>query len=181
MKSKIDEIKKKAFKDIQVAADERKLFDVKVAYLGRKGKLTEMLRNLKNLNEKERKVVGPLANQARQNVESEILKHKKEISARIDWEKEKIDVTLPGKKQKLGHLNPITLVQRDIENIFSSMGFAIADGQEIETDFYNFDSLNIPKDHPARDMMDTFRVKSKENNLLLRTHVSAIQVRYVED
>lgn len=177
---KIEEIKAKAISEIKKAADERALFDVKVKYLGRKGKLTEILKNLKNLAEKERKIIGPLANQARQATESAITKRKKEISEKIDWEKEKIDVTLPGKKQELGHLNPITLVNREAEQIFSLMGFEIADGPEIEKDFYNFDSLNIPKDHPARDMMDTFRVKSKNNDLLLRTHVSAIQVRYME-
>ena len=113
-------------------------------------------------------------------IEKKIEKRKKEISEKIDWEKEKLDVTLPGTKQELGHLNPITLVNREAEQIFSSMGFEIADGPEMEKDFYNFDSLNIPKDHPARDMMDTFRVKTKNNDLLLRTHVSAIQVRYME-
>lgn len=177
---KIEEIKEKAISEIKKAADERALFDVKVAYLGRKGKLTEILKSLKDLSESERKIIGPLANEARQMIEKEIEKRKYEISEKIDWGKERLDVTLPGKKKELGHLNPITLVNREAEQIFSSMGFEIADGPEIEKDFYNFDSLNIPKDHPARDMMDTFRVKTKNNDLLLRTHVSAIQVRYME-
>ena len=177
---KIEEIKGKAISEIKNSADERALFDVKVKYLGRKGKLTEILKGLKDLSEKERKTVGPLANEARQAIEKEIEKRKKEISEKVDWEKEKIDITLPGRKQELGHLSPITLANREAEQIFSSMGFEIADGPEMEKDFYNFDSLNIPKDHPARDMMDTFRVKTKANDLLLRTHVSAIQVRYME-
>jgi phenylalanyl-tRNA synthetase alpha chain len=177
---KIEEIKAKFLNEIQKTASEREVFDVKVKYLGRKGMLTEILKSLKDLGEKERKIIGSLANQARQVIENEITKRTKEISEKIDWEKEKIDVTLPGTKQKLGHLNPITLVNREVEQIFSSMGFEIADGPEMEKDFYNFDSLNIPKDHPARDMMDTFRIKSKDNDLLLRTHVSAIQVRYME-
>ncbi|MCX6762492.1 MAG: phenylalanine--tRNA ligase subunit alpha [Candidatus Moranbacteria bacterium] len=180
LQKKIKDLKAKVISEIKRAADERALFDVKVAYLGRKGKLTQILKGLKNLSESERKSVGPLANEARQTIENEIEKRKKEISEKIDWEKEKIDVTLPGKKQELGHLSPITLVNREAEQIFSSMGFEIADGPEMEKDFYNFDSLNIPKDHPARDMMDTFRVKTKANDLLLRTHVSAIQVRYME-
>ena len=177
---KIEEIKVKAISEIAKTADERMLFDVKVAYLGRKGKLTEILKSLKDLSENERKIIGSLANEARQMIEKEIAKRKKDISEKIDWKKEKLDVTLPGTKQELGHLNPITLVNREAEQIFSSMGFEIADGPEMEKDFYNFDSLNIPKDHPARDMMDTFRVKTKNNDLLLRTHVSAIQVRYME-
>jgi len=177
---KIEEIKVKAISEIKKAADEQALFDVKVAYLGRKGKLTEILKSLKDLSESERKTVGPLANQTRQEIEKELAVRAKTISEKVDWEKEKIDVTLPGKKQELGHLSPITLVNREAEQILSSMGFEIADGPEIEKDFYNFDSLNIPKDHPARDMMDTFRVKTKGNDLLLRTHVSAIQVRYME-
>lgn len=177
---KIKEIKEKSLAEIKKAATERELFDVKVKYLGRKGKLTEILKSLKNIDESGRKTIGPLANLARQDIDNAITKRKYEISETINWEKEKIDVTLPGKKQKLGHLNPITLVNREVEEIFSSMGFEIADGPEIEKDFYNFDSLNIPKDHPARDMMDTFRVKSASKDLLLRTHVSAIQVRYME-
>ncbi|MCX6766416.1 MAG: phenylalanine--tRNA ligase subunit alpha [Candidatus Moranbacteria bacterium] len=177
---KIEEIKAKAISEIKKTASDRALFDVKVKYLGRKGKLTKILKGLKNLSEKERKSVGPLANQTRQEIEKAIANRKKEISGKIDWGKEKIDITLPGKKQELGHLSPITLVNREAEQIFSSMGFGIADGPEMETDFYNFDSLNIPKDHPARDVMDTFRVKTKNNDLLLRTHVSAIQVRYME-
>lgn len=177
---KIEEIKSKSRIEIKKAATEQELFDVKVKYLGRKGKLTEILKGLKDLSESERKKIGPLANEARQIIDTAIARRKKEISNQVDWEKEKIDVTLPGKREELGHLNPITLVNREVEDIFSSMGFEIADGPEIEKDFYNFDSLNIPKDHPARDMMDTFRVKSKNNDLLLRTHVSAIQVRYME-
>jgi len=177
---KVEEIKSKSLAETQKSVSERELFDVKVKYLGRKGKLTEILKNLKNLSTDERKKIGPLANRARQEIDKALAARKHELGARADWEKEKIDVTLPGKKQELGHLNPITLVNREVEKIFTSMGFEIANGSEVEQDFYNFDSLNIPKDHPARDMMDTFRVKSKNNDLLLRTHVSAIQVRYME-
>lgn len=178
-RKKINEIKSKFAKAIESAADERALYDIKIKYLGRKGKLTEILKNLKNLEAGERKSLGPVANEARREIEKAYEKRKKELAEQIDWEKEKIDVTLPGKKAEIGSLHPITLVYREIEKIFSSMGFEIAEGPEIETDFYNFDSLNIPKDHPARDMMDTFRVKGHQN-FLLRTHVSAIQVRYMQ-
>ena len=177
---KIGELKAEFSSEIKKAADERELFDVKVKYLGRKGKLTEILKSLKNLSESERKVVGPLANEARFEIEKAITTRKKEISEKIDWEKEKIDITLPGKKQELGHLSPITLVRRDIENIFSTMGFEIADGPELEFEKYNFDALNFPKDHPARDMQDTFWIKSQKEKLLLRTHTSPVQIRYME-
>ena len=119
LQKKIEELKAKFSSEVKKTADERGLFDVKVKYLGRKGKLTEILKSLKNLSESERKVVGPLANEARFEIEKAIATRKKELSEKIDWEKEKIDITLPGKKQELGHLSPITLVRRDIENIFS--------------------------------------------------------------
>ncbi|MDD3487123.1 MAG: phenylalanine--tRNA ligase subunit alpha [Candidatus Moranbacteria bacterium] len=180
MKEKIAEIKTKSFAEIEKTASEQMLYDVKVKYLGRKGKLTEILKNLKNLDEKKRKTVGALANRIRMEIENAIAKHGREMSEKVDWEKEAIDVTLPGKKQELGHLNPITLVQRDIEKIFTSMGFEIADGPEVELERYNFDALNFPKDHPARDMQDTFWVKSKKESLVLRTHTSPVQIRYME-
>ena len=179
-KDKVARIKSKFLAEIQNSQNEKSIYDVKVKYVGRNGELTKILKNLKNLPPEERKAIGPLANLARQEMEKAYENRKKELGEQIDWEKEKIDVTLPGEKQELGHLNPITLVNREAEQIFSSMGFEIADGPEMEKNFYNFDSLNIPKDHPARDMMDTFRVKTKNDDLLLRTHVSAIQVRYME-
>jgi phenylalanyl-tRNA synthetase alpha chain len=180
---KIEEIKAKFLSEIKKTANEREVYAVKVAYLGRKGKLTEILKSLKDLKEDERKKIGSLANQVRQLIENEIAKRQKEISARIDWEKEKIDVTLPGEKQELGHLSPITLVRRDIENIFSAMGFEIADGPEIETEWYNFDALNIPENHPARDAWDTFWLKSpskSKERLALRPHTSPVQIRYMQ-
>jgi len=177
---KIKEIKSESLSEIKKAVEERGLFNIKVKYLGRKGKLAKIFKKLKNLEKGERKIIGPLANELKQIIENKIAGRKKEISEKINWDKERIDITLPGKKRELGHLNPITLVNREVEQIFSSMGFEIADGPEMEKDFYNFDALNIPKDHPARDMMDTFRVKTEANDLLLRTHVSAIQVRYME-
>jgi phenylalanyl-tRNA synthetase alpha chain len=177
---KIEELKEKFASEIKKAADERALFDVKVKYLGRKGKLTEILKSLKNLSENERKIVGPLANLTRLEIENEIAARKKELSETIDWKKEKIDATLPGQKNELGHLNPITLVRRDIEKIFSSMGFEIADGPELETEWHNFDALNVPPNHPARDMQDTFWVKSNKEKLVLRTHTSPVQIRYMQ-
>lgn len=178
---KIEEIKLRSLAEIAKAVSERELYNIKVKYLGRKGELTKILKDLKNLSEEKRKTVGPLANQTRQEINQAIVKRKKELIEKIDWEKEKIDVTLPGKKQELGHLNPITLVRLNIEKIFASMGFEIADGPELETEWYNFDALNVPPDHPARDMQDTFWVKSKHEKLVLRTHTSSVQVRYMQN
>jgi phenylalanyl-tRNA synthetase alpha chain len=177
---KIEEIKAKAIFEIKKSASERALFDAKVAYLGRKGKLTEILKSLKDLSSADRKVIGPLANRARQEIENNLAIRKKEISEKVDWEKERIDVTLPGVKNEIGSLHPITLVRREIEETFSSMGFEIVDGPELEFEKYNFDALNFPKDHPARDMQDTFWIKSKKENLVLRTHTSPVQIRYME-
>jgi phenylalanyl-tRNA synthetase alpha chain len=179
----IEEIVIRSLSEIKKTATERELYDIKVKYLGRNGKLTAILKSLKNMSPQDRKKIGPLANQARQKIESAMEKQKKDISGKVDWEKEKIDVTLPGKREELGHLNPITLVRRDIENIFSTMGFEIADGPEIETEWYNFDALNIPADHPARDSWDTFWIKMPEKSkekLALRPHTSPVQIRYMQ-
>lgn len=177
---KIEKIKAKAKTEIAKAADERALFDVKVAYLGRKGKLTEILKSLKDLSADEKREISPIANQIKADIEMEIALHQIGLSAIIDLEKEKVDVTLPGTKNEIGSLHPITLVRREIEEIFSSMGFEIADGPEMEFEKYNFDALNFPKGHPARDMQDTFWIKSKKENLVLRTHTSPVQIRYME-
>ncbi len=179
-KDKIDEIKVESEKEIRDSQNEKELYDAQVKYLGRKGKLTEILKGLKDLSIEERRTVGPLANEARKAIESALSSRRKGLSESVDWEKEKIDVTLPGKKTEIGSLHPITLVRREIEKIFSTMGFEIADGPEVETDWYNFTALNFPPDHPARDMQDTFWVKSKKEKLVLRTHTSPVQVRYMQ-
>jgi phenylalanyl-tRNA synthetase alpha chain len=177
---RIDEIKSAFLKEADNSQDEKSLYDTKVKYVGRNGELTQILKNLKNLSPEERKQIGPLANEARQEIEKAYDARKKELGEQIDWEKEKIDVTLPGKKAEIGSLHPITIVYREIEKIFSSMGFEIVEGPELETDWYNFTALNFPLDHPARDMQDTFWVKSEKEKHVLRTHTSPVQVRYME-
>jgi phenylalanyl-tRNA synthetase alpha chain len=179
LKARIEQIKAKSLKEIEGSQDEKSLYGVKVKNLGRKGELTEILKGLKGMDASERRNIGPIANQARQEIEREIEKRRKELGEKIDWEKEKIDVTLPGTKAEIGSLHPITLVYREIERIFSSMGFEVIEGPEIETEWYNFDALNIPADHPARDEWDTFWIKSKEK-LVLRTHTSPVQLRYMQ-
>ena len=179
-RQKSDGLKSKFLEEIKNSQNEKTLYDVKVKYVGRQGELTRILKNLKNLPAEKRKTLGPLANQARKDFENAYANRKKELIEQIDWAKEKIDVTLPGERAEIGSLNPITTVQREIEEIFTSMGFEIADGPEVETEWYNFDSLNVPKDHPARDMQDTFWLKSAKEKWVLRTHTSPVQVRYME-
>jgi len=175
-----NQIKQKAIEEITQANDLKKLEEIYRTYIGRKGKLTEVLRSLKDLSEKERKEKGKIANQIKQEI-SQMIKDKeqkilskKDVNDNREW----IDITAPGIKIPQGHLHPITLVQRQVEDIFQSMGFSVLDGPEVETEYYNFDTLNVPKDHPARDMWDTFWLK--DLNLLLRTHTSPMQARYME-
>ncbi len=175
----LSQIKQNAIQQIEKAdnlADFNLLYK---QYLGKKGELTQVLRSLKDLPEKERKQIGKQANQLKQELEELFKqKHKKMQTQGIkagnkDW----IDVTAPGQKPAQGHLHPITLVQQEMEKVFQSMGFTLLEGPEIETEHYNFDVLNIPKDHPARDEWDTFWLK---NGKLLRTHTSPMQARYME-
>ncbi len=173
-----NQIKQKAIEEINQANDLKKLEEVFRIYLGRKGKLTEVLRSLKDISEKERKAKGKLANQIKQELSQLIEEKRKKLAGSKVISKEWIDVTAPGIKVPQGHLHPITLVQREIEEIFQSMGFSVLDGPEVETEYYNFDALNIPKNHPARDLWDTFWLKDLD--LLLRTHTSPMQARYME-
>jgi phenylalanyl-tRNA synthetase alpha chain len=178
-KGEISKIMSDCLSEINSSQEEKGLYDAKVKYVGRNGDLTKILKNLKNLSPEERKQLGPLANQARQEIEKAYEARKKVLGEQIDWEKEKIDVTLPGKKSEIGSLHPITIIYREIEKIFSSMGFEVVEGPELETEWYNFDALNIPADHPARDEWDTFWIKSKDR-LVLRTHTSPVQLRYMQ-
>lgn len=177
-------IKKQAEKDIWKSRDLKELNDVLKEYLGKKGKITGVLRSLKNLPKKSRAKIGKEANELKVFFEGQFDKKSKELKDglhKVVREKEWIDVTVPGKKIPLGHLHPLTLARREVENIFQSMGFSVADGPEVETEWYNFDALNIPKDHPARDQWDTFWVKTKnDSKLLLRTHTSPVQIRFME-
>lgn len=168
---------------VRRAESAAELRSIEVMYLGRSGKLTEVLRGLKDMPETVRKEKGKKANMLREILEQEIAIHRSHVQNReheAKLAKEKIDITQPGLKYKRGRLHPLTLVQRDIARIFSSLGFEIAEGPEAETEFYNFDALNIPANHPARDMWDTFWIKNQKEKLLLRTHTSPVQVRYMK-
>lgn len=173
----LDQLKNKVVEEISQAKDLNKLEEVFRTYLGRKGELTKVLRSLKDMSAKERKKKGQLANQIKNELDQLIEDKKKGLGSDLK-PKEWIDVTAPGTKVSRGYLHPLTLVQREIEEIFQSMGFSVLDGPEVETAYYNFDALNVPKDHPARDMWDTFWLKGLD--LLLRTHTSPMQARYME-
>ena len=176
----IIKLKQLAIKDIENINTESALEQMRLKYLGRKqGELTAVLRGLKDMKPGERAKVGKGANVLKNQIIKLIDKKKSELKkAQVaQTSDKKLDITAPGKKTQIGHLHPITQVQRQIEDIFSSMGFSIIEGPEIEKEYYNFDALNIAKDHPARDMMDTFWLK---NGLLLRTHTSPVQARYME-
>ena len=173
-------LKIEAQKAIESTQDLKTLQDVYKKYLGKAGKLTQILRSLKNLPERERAKKGKEANQLKNFLGikfAETARSLKEKSQKEAAKKEWIDVTLPGRRPMVGHLHPLTLVKRKTEEIFERMGFSVVEGPEMETEWYNFDALNIPKDHPARDLWDTFYLK---NGLLLRTHTSPVQIRYME-
>jgi len=153
-------------------------------YLGKKGEITQVISSLKEIPKKKRASVGKNANDLKSFLREEINKKAHEIKNKIDnvSEKKELDITLPGKKVEIGHLHPLTSIRREVEDIFRSIGFSVTQGPHIETEFYNFDALNIPKNHPARDLWDTFWLKRKlsSKNVLLRTHTSPVQVRYMK-
>jgi len=182
------EIKKQAIQELGGIKNTVDLEQLRIKYMGRKGRLTLILRSLKDLPEKEKKKSGEGANELKREIEIMISERKSEILEKELKTKEgKIDVTVPGTKVLRGHLHPFTFISRKIEETFQSMGFKILEGPDIETEQYNFDALNIPKDHPARDAWDTFwlkpgsqKSKAENQKLLLRTHTSPMQIRFME-
>ena len=183
MKNKLENLKQEILDQLAKAKNGELLRELEVKYLGRKGELSNILRAVKDLGEKERQEIGQLANAIKTDVSVKFEEIKKEIAGNSN-EENFVDVTLPGKKIEQGHLHPITLVQNELEDLFSSLGFMILDGPELESDFYNFEALNVAKNHPARDMQDTFYIDKKnsagEYDLLMRTQTSGVQVRAME-
>jgi len=161
------------------AADEGALEDLRVRYLGRRGSLTTILRGLGDLPPEARPVVGQRANAVKAAIEGALEARRLALraTARTGLAADRLDSTLPGRPPMLGGLHPLTATLEDILEIFASLGFAVAEGPEVELDYYNFEALNIPKDHPARDMQDTFYITDE---VLLRTHTSPVQVRVME-
>ena len=164
----------------QIAQEGADLDALRIKYLGKKGELTAVLRGMGSLSAEERPVIGQLANEVRAIIEEAMTAkaaEQKEKALEAKLKAEKLDVTMPGRAPAVGHTHPLTLVQRDLENIFIGMGYAIAEGPEVEYDYYNFQALNIPENHPARDTQDTFYITDK---ILLRSQTSPVQARVME-
>ena len=174
---KIDEIRKTAINDINVADDAKKLDDARVKYLGKKGELTSILRSMGSLKPEERPIIGSKVNEVRDEIEN-LIKTKENEFEKMELERklkeEKIDISLPSTKVKRGSKHPLNRIIEEVEDLFVSMGYDVVTGPELETDEYCFERLNLPKGHPARDMQDSFYITSE---YLLRTQTSAVQAR----
>ncbi len=190
----LKQLKEQAVGELKNISDLTQLDELVVKYFGRKqGKLTHILRSLKNMDEKQKKILGTQANELKIEIWRQIDEKRRIIKK--SGKKEFIDLTIDGNSPSLGHIHPVTKIRREIEQIFRFMGFAVMTGPEVESDYYNFEALNIPAEHPARDMWDTFYIKDqnskippearlakggKNQKLLLRTHISPMQVRAME-
>lgn len=195
MRQELRRIEYSAESEIKAAQTLEELEERRIQFLGReRGALTIILRRLKDLPPEERASVGAEANRLRKSIETLLAEREKALKKtglEAVLKKERLDVTRPGKKSERGHLHPITHIRRRLESIFASMGFSVAEGPEVETEFYNFDALNLPETHPAREMQDTWwlrhpaimarrNAREIKSRLLLRTQVTAIQVRFME-
>ena len=180
MKEKLQSIKEEALAQIQAADAPEKLNDVKVRFLGKKGELTAVLKGMKDVAAEDRPKVGQLVNEAREEIETALNNAKTAMEKAIREAKLKeeiIDVTLPSKKNMVGHRHPNTIALEEVERIFIGMGYEVVEGPEVEYDEYNFEKLNIPADHPAKDEQDTFYINK---DIVLRTQTSPVQARVME-
>lgn len=180
MREKLSEIREKALRELEALENLQELENIRVKYLGKKGELTAILRGMGGLSAEERPLIGKLANEVRAKIEEEMENISKEIKEKQKSEKlkkEVIDISMPGKKTYIGKKHPLNLALDNMKEIFVSMGFSIEEGPEIELDYYNFEALNIPKNHPARSEQDTFYIN---DNIVLRTQTSPVQVRVME-
>ena len=180
MKQQLSKICEDALLELSSATDLAKLEELRVKYLGKKGELTAILKQMGGLSAEERPIIGQLANEVRGKIEEKIAECQKYLKAKAmeaQLASEKIDVTMPGKVEKIGKKHPLSIVLDDLKEIFLGMGFDLVEGPEVELDYYNFEALNIPEGHPARDTQDTFYINE---NVLLRTQTSPVQVRTME-
>ena len=181
MKEKLDIILQNAKQEILACQNVKDLGEIKVKYQGKNGEVTKLMQGMRDIPKEDRPAFGKLVNDLRSQID-ELFSVKeaklKEIELQKTFESEAIDITLPSKKRETGSLHPLTLIKNELIDAFTSMGFEIFEGPEIEEDYYNFKMLNIPEDHPARDMQDTFYIN---DNILLRTQTSAGQVRVMLD
>jgi phenylalanyl-tRNA synthetase alpha chain len=180
MQDRLKELQQEALSKVEAANDLKGLNDIRVAYLGKKGPITEVLRGMGKLSAEERPKMGALVNEVRETITNQLTEKQTKLE-KAEVEKklaaETIDVTLPGRPVKVGNHHPLTAVIEEIEDLFLGMGYSIAEGPEVEQDYYNFEALNLPKGHPARDMQDSFYITEE---ILLRTHTSPVQARTME-
>lgn len=176
----ISTVKQEALDKIASASSTQELQDIRIAYLGKKGSIQALMAEMKNLPKEEKPVFGQQVNAVKQEVTvalSEKMEELKKAELAESLKKEKIDITLEGDKMERGTVHPLTMIQQELEDLFVGMGYKVAEGPEVELDYYNFELANLPKDHPARDMQDTFYI---DPNTLLRTHTTAMQMRELE-
>lgn len=180
MKEKLEQIRQRAQAELESLTDAQELENFRVKVLGKKGELTAILKQMGSLSAEERPIMGQKANEVRAFIEQKLAEKQAQIKAKQNELKlaaETIDVTLPGDRHELGHKHPLSIVLDEVKDIFIGMGFQIATGPEVEWDYYNFEALNLPPDHPARDTQDTFYITEK---MLLRTQTSPVQIRVME-
>ncbi|MHA7964430.1 phenylalanine--tRNA ligase subunit alpha [Paenibacillus sp. CAU 1782] len=180
MKERLEELRGEALRELQVVESQGALNDLRVKYLGKKGALTEILRGMGSLSAEERPVIGGVANDVRAAIET-VIEEKQVAFQEAETNRrlmaETLDVTLPGRALPTGAIHPLNQVAQEIEDVFVGLGYSIAEGPEVESDYYNFEALNLPKNHPARDMQDSFYVTE---DILMRTHTSPVQVRTMQ-
>ena len=180
MKEKLEKIRSEALAKIEESLDMDKLNEIRVAYLGKKGELTEVLKGMRNVSPEDRPKVGQMVNDTRAAIEAKLEETKNAFAAKMREEQlkaEVIDVTLPAKKTKVGHSHPNSVALDEVERIFIGMGYEVVEGPEVEYDYYNFEALNIPANHPAKDEQDTFYINK---DIVLRTQTSPVQARVME-
>ena len=177
MKDQLLQVEKKAIETLQGVAEVKQLEKFRVAYLGKKGELTSLMKKMGQVPPQDRPDVGKLANHIKQNLQKRFEEVHVNLFAGKASRSDVLDVTLPGREPLRGHFHPITLMLKEVCQVFARMGFAVVEGPNVELDYYNFEALNFPKDHPARDMQDTFYISP---NVVLRTHTSPMQVRVME-
>lgn len=177
MEKDIEQIQEQALKELEVASDVESIKDLSIRYLGRKGKVTQFLRSIADLSPEQKPAAGKKANETKRLLDAKFKKTVKQLETASLETEDRIDVSLTGRVVRQGSLHPITQIAQQICDIFIKLGFDIAEGPEVETDYYNFEALNIPKNHPARDMQDTFYISK---NIVLRTHTSPAQPRIME-
>ena len=177
MREQILELERKALRDLESLSELPELERFRIAYLGKKGALTGLLKGIAALPAAEKPEAGKLANLLKNKLTTRLEEIKEKLISKEGEEVPSLDITLPGREPPLGHLHPVTQVLQEICQIFRRMGFKVVEGPEVEFDYYNFEALNIPADHPARDMQDTFYISDR---MLLRTHTSPMEVRVME-